>query len=170
MILAALDGLGRDFLVFLEENILPQLGLCSMLSLGVSMSSSNKVSEAESRGSLCALASSRYGPLEVRLKDSSGLVAIARGVLDREDFRNAVVSTALVENAGNELVVNKCDIVGEGLCIVGLSVNDGDDVSAADCVRNVGSNYGECGAALEAKRIESRRGTNLRPALCYKNR
>ena len=57
------------------------------------MSSANRVSEAESRGSLIALASSKYGPLEVRLMDSSGLGAIARGMLDRQGFRNAVVST-----------------------------------------------------------------------------
>ena len=81
MILAALDNLGSD--LFLTENILLQLGLCRMLSLGVSKSSSNKVSEADNRGSLCALASSRYGPLEVRLMDSSALVAIAGGMFDR---------------------------------------------------------------------------------------
>ncbi len=59
------------------------------------MSSSKRVSEAESRGSLCALTSSRYGPLDVRLKDSSGFVAIAGRMLDREGFCNAVVSTTL---------------------------------------------------------------------------
>lgn len=59
------------------------------------MSSSNRVSEAESRGSLIALASSRYGPLEVRLMDSSGLGAIAREMLNRQGFRNAVGSTTV---------------------------------------------------------------------------
>ena len=138
MILAALDDLGNDLLKFLKGNTLLQLGLCRMLSLGASMSSSNKVSEAESRGSLCALASSRYGPLEVRLMDSSGLVAIARGRLDGEGFRKAVVSTKV------ELIaVSECDIAEKGLCTVGLSVNDGAGVSAAEGVNNVGSKHGE---------------------------
>ena len=81
MILAALDDRRSD--LFLKGNILFQPGLCRMLSFGVSKSSSNKVSEADNRGSLCALASSRYGPLEVRPIDSSGLAAIAGGMLDR---------------------------------------------------------------------------------------
>ena len=91
MILAALDDLRSD--LFLKENILLQPGLCRVLSLGVSKSSSNKVSEADSRGSLCALASSRYGPLEVRLMDSSSLAAIAGGMLDRQGFRDAMALT-----------------------------------------------------------------------------
>ena len=91
MILAALDDLRSD--LFLKENILLQPGLCRILSLGVSKSSSNKVSEADNRASLCALASSRYGPLEVRLMDSSGLAAMTGGMLDRQGFRNAMVST-----------------------------------------------------------------------------
>ena len=95
IILAALDDLGSDLLAFLKEKILRQLGLWCMLSFAVSMSSSNRVSEAENRGSLCALASSRYGPLEVRLMDSSAFVAIAGGMLAREGFGNAVVSTTL---------------------------------------------------------------------------
>ena len=82
VILAGLDDLGNDLLLLLKENILLQLGLWSMLSFGVSLSSSNRVSEAENRGSLWALASSRYGPLEARLMDSSALVAIAGGMLD----------------------------------------------------------------------------------------
>ena len=138
MIFAALDDLGIDLLEFLKENILLQLGLCRMISLGVSMSSSNKVSEADNRGSLCALASSRYGPLEARLMDSSGLVAIAGGKLDGEGFRKAVVST-MVEM----IAVSECDVAEEGLCIVGLSVNDGEGVSAAEGVSNVGRNHGE---------------------------
>ena len=96
MILAGLDDLRSELLVFFRENILLQLGLGRiMLSLGVSLSSSNRVSEAENRGSLCALASSRYGPLQVRPIDSSGLVAMAGAMLDCEGFRNAVVSTTL---------------------------------------------------------------------------
>ena len=95
IILAVFDDLGSD-LLFFRENILLQLGLGRiMLSLGASLSSSNKVSEAESRGSLCALASSRYSPLVVRPIDSSGLVAMAGEMLDCEGFRNEVVSTAL---------------------------------------------------------------------------
>ena len=94
--LAFLDELGSDLLLFLKENILLQVGLDRiMLSLGVSLSSSNKVSEAENRGSLCALASSRYGPLEVRLMDSSELLVMAGAMLDRQGFRNAMMSTAL---------------------------------------------------------------------------
>lgn len=97
--MAAFEDLGSDLLVFLSENILLQLGLDRiMLSLGVSLSSSNKVSEAENRGSLCALASSRYGPLEVRLMDSSELLAMAVAMLDRQGFRNAMMSTALGVN------------------------------------------------------------------------
>ena len=96
IILAVFDDLGSDLLFFLRENILLQLGLGSiMLSLGASLSSSNKVSEAESRGSLCALASSRYGPLEVRLIDSSVFPAMVGAMLDRRGFRNAVLSTTL---------------------------------------------------------------------------
>ena len=95
IILAALDDLGSDLLGLLKENILRQVGLWCMLSFAVSMSSSNRVSEAENRGSLCALASSRYGPLEVRLMDSSSFVAIAGGMLDRKGFSNAVMSPTL---------------------------------------------------------------------------
>ena len=96
MILADFDDLRSELLVFFKENILLQLVLGrTMLSLGVSLSSSNKVSEAENRGSLCALASSRYGPLEVRPIDSSGFVAMAGAMFDRLGCCNAVVSTAL---------------------------------------------------------------------------
>ena len=84
IILVAFDDLRSELLVFFRENILLQLGLGRiMLSLGFSLSSSNRVSEAENRGSLCALVSSRYGPLEVRPIDSSGLVAMARAMFDR---------------------------------------------------------------------------------------
>ena len=84
IILVAFDDLRSELLVFFRENILLQLGLGRiMLSLGLSLSSSNRVSEAENRGSLCALVSSRYGPLEVRPIDSSGLVAMARAMFDR---------------------------------------------------------------------------------------
>lgn len=96
IILAVFDDPDSDLLLFLRENILLQLGFDRiMLSLGVSLSSSNKVSEAENRGSLCALVSSKYGPLEVRLIDSSGLIAMAGEMLGCEGFRNEVVSTAL---------------------------------------------------------------------------
>ena len=97
--LAFLDELGSDLLRFVKENILLQLGLDRiMLSLGFSLSSSNKVSEAENRGSLCALASSRYGPLEVSLIDSSELLAMAGAMLNRQGFRNATISTAFGMN------------------------------------------------------------------------
>ena len=39
--------------------------------------------------------------------------------------------------------MSECDIDEEGLCIVGLSVKDGDGVSAAEGVRNVGRNHCE---------------------------
>lgn len=118
IILAAFDDLGSGLVVFLREKIVLQLRLGRiMLSLGVSLSSSNKVSEAENRGSLCALASSRYGPLEVRLMDSSEPLAMAGATLDCQGFCIAAVSTML----GMNLQRANAD-VAEGLCIVGLSV------------------------------------------------
>ena len=111
IILAVFEDLGSDLLVFLRESILLQLGLGRiMLSLGVSLSSSNRVSEAENRGSLCALVSSRYGPLEVRPIDSSGLAAIARAMLDCEGFRNAVVSTTvgMILQQVNAMLLKDC--------------------------------------------------------------
>ena len=54
--------------------------------------------------------------------------------------------------------MSECDIAEERQCIVGLSVKDGEGVSAAEGVRNVGKRLRGRLGGLEAKRIERRSG------------